>query len=146
MSKKEPNRVGKKKPTGKLIENFYVSLEEKWDKIKVEHKSGDFNFRVWTAGLGDQYFKAFTEGESAKAFANIFSGIKLFVILCIQNPNYFMDWLIWHNEYFKNKEEAEVSSEAEDEIISQMAATDALVGEELDDNNSEAGVDSVPAE
>jgi len=96
MSKeKQNNFFGKRKPAGKLVENFYVSQEEGNMRVKIEHKSGDFNFRLWCGEQVGMWYERFTKGEMSRAYSEIFSGIKVFTIMAIQNPEFYRYYSIW---------------------------------------------------
>jgi len=118
---KENNFFGKRKPAGKLIGNFYVSQEEGNMRVKIEHKSGDFNFRLWCGEQLSLWHGRFTEGENALAFSEIFSGIKLFTILSIQNPEFYLDYSKWLKTYMDSKQKVTTDAESE-KIIDEMRA------------------------
>lgn len=99
MSEKEGNYFGKRKPTGKLVGGFYVSKEDTTSKIKIEHKSGDFNFRIWCGITLEEFYNRMTKSKVSESYGVIFAGIKTFVIASIQNPQFFLDYLNWVKEW-----------------------------------------------
>jgi hypothetical protein len=122
MSKeKQNNFFGKRKPAGKLVENFYVSQEEGNMRVKIEHKSGDFNFRLWCGEQVGMWYERFTKGEMSRAYSEIFSGIKVFTIMAIQNPEFYRDYSLWANDYFDAKQKVTTDAESE-KIIDEMRA------------------------
>jgi len=142
MKEKENNFFGKRKPAGVLVENFYVSQEEGNMRVKIEHKSGDFNFRLWCGEQVGMWYDRFTKGEMSRAYSEIFSGIKVFTIMSIQNPEFYRYYSIWANmisdkkfldayqawvkNYFEEKDKLPTTpaiSDVEDEkIIDEMRA------------------------
>lgn len=121
MKEKENNFFGKRKPAGVLVENFYVSQEEGNMRVKIEHKSGDFNFRLWCGEQVGMWYDRFTKGELSRAYSEIFSGIKVFTILAIQNPEFYRDYSLWAKAYFDAKQKVTTDSESE-KIIDEMRA------------------------
>jgi hypothetical protein len=130
MSKeKENNFFGKRKPAGVLVENFYVSQEESNMRVKIEHKSGDFNFRLWCGEQVGMWYDRFTKGETSRAYSEIFSGIKVFTILSIQNPEFYRDYSLWAMDYFDTKQKVTTDAESEkiiDEIRAEQADLEKL--------------------
>lgn len=130
--KKDDNFIGKRKPAGVKNDNWYISKEDNVSKIKIEHKAGDFSFRLWCGAQLGEYYEQFTKGDFALNFAQIFNGIKFFIINSIQNPTYYYDWLKWNDEYHKAKR-TEISEEEDQSILDEMKeehdATGATTGE-----------------
>lgn len=136
---KETNFFGKRKPQGKLVENFYVSQEEGNVRVKIEHKSGDFNFRLFCGERLKYWHDLFTTGESSQAYAGIFSGIKIFTIMAIQHPEFYRDYSLWVEEYF-DKKKSEIS-DAEDKKIVDELKTEHEKDGELKDGLERVGED-----
>ena len=156
--KKEMNLFGKKKPTGKLIENFYISKEENSSKIKVEHKSGGFNFRIWCGSKLDKYFEDFTKGESALGYAVVFSGIQVFTATAIQRPDFFCDYMAWvegwakahSDELTPEEDEVELKKVKDDILADPEEYVDEGIGTDGESNaageGEDIGSDSNPIE
>lgn len=139
--KEELNLFGKRKPSGKLVENFYISKEATTNRLKIEHKSGDFSFRIWAAEHLERYFDEWTKGEFAKAWAEVFSNIKIFIILSIQYPEYHQAWMQWHSEYLKSQEQ-EATDEQHEEALTE-AMEEALNDDGAVEPDTESGPEPV---
>lgn len=139
MSKEEKNFFGKRKPSGFLMDNFYMKKEEATGKLKFEHKSGDFSFRIWAGIYLDGYYNSLK--ENADNAAVILSGIKTFVIMCLQEPKFFLDFTVWFKEYMKEK--AEPATEDEHEADLEKVKRDMEIAKEMINYESEPSGDVV---
>ena len=123
MKKEEKNYFGKSKPSGFLMENFYMKKEDATGKLKFEHKSGDFSFRIWAGAYLDGYYE--TLKQNADNASAILSGIKTFTIMSIQEPKFFADFTLWFKDYMevKMKEVSEEQHKADLDKVKQDIET-----------------------
>lgn len=97
-------------------------VEKEPAHLKVSHENGTFNFRLKGGVEIDQFFEEIKKEESKKYFEVGFAGVNVFTILMMQNPEYLMAWIAWHNDYFEKKKSPEISDEKDAEICKEEEA------------------------
>jgi hypothetical protein len=90
--------------------------------LKVSHENGTFGFRLRGGVEIDQFFEEIKNEESKKYFETVFASTNVFAILGMQNPEYLMAWIAFHNDYFENLKLAEVTDAKDDEICKEEEA------------------------
>lgn len=98
------------------VGSYTVSLEEATSKLKVEHKSNFFSFRLFVGPQINSVFKIWS--EQSEAFTQIFDIIKVVVSSALNIPDYAFKLRQFHIDYTDSMvKAAPVLTKDEDDII-----------------------------
>jgi len=136
MSNKKTANVGE----------YKVSYEETPMKIKVEHKSGFFMFRVFAGANGLNYFNSWTTSDLGGKFSQVLDVISVVTNMALTMPDYFGKLRQFHIDYtdalvaaapvLTKDEDDKILKEVEDEYNEGVAnagpTTDATESEQAD--------------
>jgi len=97
-------------------------VEKEPAHMKVSHENRTFNFRLKGGVEIDQFFEQIKDEESKKYFEVGFASANIFTILMMQNPEYLLAWIAFHNDYFEKKKSPEVTNEEDAGICKEEEA------------------------
>ena len=99
-----------------VVGSYKVSLEEATSKLKVEHKSGFFSFRIFAGPQVGSIFKVWS--DNAIAFTQIFDVISVVISSALNIPDYASKLRQFHLDYTENMvKSAPVLTKEEDDAI-----------------------------
>lgn len=98
------------------VGSYSITLEEATSKLKVEHKSGFFSFRLFVGPQVNSIFKIW--GEQSQVFSQIFDVISVVISSALNMPDYAFKLRQFHLDYTDAMiKAAPVLTKEEDNVI-----------------------------